>query len=77
LLLTTLIIGAAAVLKFPELLGSSGQLVRGQALVAAPLRRRDDVLAVKFLPRCSAPTAWARSGSTASARAPCGCCRAC
>jgi hypothetical protein len=34
LLLTTLIIGAVAVLKFPELLRSSGHLVRGQALVA-------------------------------------------
>jgi hypothetical protein len=35
LLLTTLTIGAAAVPKCPELLGSSTHLVRGQALVAA------------------------------------------
>ena len=34
-LLATPIIGAAAVLKLPELFGSTGDGVRGQALVAA------------------------------------------
>jgi undecaprenyl-diphosphatase len=50
-LLATPIIGAAAVLKLPELLGSSGHLVRGQALVAALCAAATTVLAVKFLLR--------------------------
>ena len=50
-LLATPIIGAAAVLKLPELLGSSGHLVRGQALVAALCAAVTTVLAVKFLLR--------------------------
>ena len=50
-LLATPIIGAAAVLKLPELFGSSGHLVRGQALVAALCAAATTVLAVKFLLR--------------------------
>jgi undecaprenyl-diphosphatase len=50
-LLATPIIGAAALLKLPELLGPSGHLVRGQALVAALCAAATAVLAVKFLLR--------------------------
>lgn len=50
-LLATPIIGAAALLKLPELLGASGHLVRGQALVAALCAAATTVLAVKFLLR--------------------------
>jgi undecaprenyl-diphosphatase len=50
-LLATPIIGAAALLKLPDLLGASGHLVRGQALVAALCAAATAVLAVKFLLR--------------------------
>ncbi len=48
-LLSTPIIGAAAVLKLPELLGSHGNGVRGPALVAALCSALTTVVAVKFL----------------------------
>ena len=50
-LLATPIIGAAAVLKLPELLGHSGNGVRGQALVGALCSAVTAYLAVKFLMR--------------------------
>jgi undecaprenyl-diphosphatase len=50
-LLATPIIGAAALLKIPELLGSQGNGVRGQALVAALCSALTAWLAVKFLMR--------------------------
>ncbi len=48
-LLATPIIGAAGVLKIPELLGSAGDGVRGQALVGALAAALTTYLAVKFL----------------------------
>jgi undecaprenyl-diphosphatase len=48
-LLSTPIIGAAAVLKLPDLLGSKGNGVRGPALVAALCAAVTTFLAVKFL----------------------------
>jgi undecaprenyl-diphosphatase len=50
-LLATPIIGAAALLKLPELLGSQGDGVRGQALVAALCSGATAYVAVKFLMR--------------------------
>lgn len=50
-LLATPIIGAAAVLKLPDLLGSAGDGVRGPALVGALAAACTTVLAVKFLLR--------------------------
>ncbi|HEX7526163.1 MAG TPA: undecaprenyl-diphosphate phosphatase [Gaiellaceae bacterium] len=50
-LLATPIIGAAALLKLPELFGSAGDGVRGQALVAALCSAVTAYLAVKFLMR--------------------------
>ena len=50
-LLATPIIGAAALLKIPELLGSNGNGVRGQALVAALCSAVTAYLAVRFLMR--------------------------
>src|SRR5439155_13476537 len=50
-LLATPIIGAAAVLKLPELFGSAGDGVRGQALVAALFSGAAAFFAVKFLMR--------------------------
>jgi len=50
-LLATPIIGAAAVLKLPELLGSTGNGVRGQALVASLCSALSAYLAVRFLMR--------------------------
>ena len=50
-LLATPIIGAAAVLKLPELFGHAGDGVRGQALVAALCSAVTAYLAVKFLMR--------------------------
>ena len=50
-LLATPIIGAAAVLKLPELFGSQGNGVRGQALVGAICAGATAFLAVKFLMR--------------------------
>jgi undecaprenyl-diphosphatase len=50
-LLATPIIGAAAVLKIPELLGHQGDGVRGQALVAALCSGFTAWLAVRFLMR--------------------------
>ena len=50
-LLATPIIGAAAVLKLPELLGSEGDGVRGQALVASLCSAVTAYLAVRFLMR--------------------------
>ena len=43
-LLATPIIGAAGVLKLPDLFGSAGDGVRGPALVGRPVRRRDHLL---------------------------------
>jgi undecaprenyl-diphosphatase len=48
-LLATPIIGAAGVLKLPELMGSAGNGVRGQALVGALAAALTTYLAVKFL----------------------------
>jgi undecaprenyl-diphosphatase len=48
-LLATPIIGAAGVLKLPELMGSAGDGVRGQALVGALAAAFTTYLAVKFL----------------------------
>jgi undecaprenyl-diphosphatase len=48
-LLATPIIGAAGVLKLPELMGSAGDGVRGQALVGAFAAALTTYLAVKFL----------------------------
>jgi len=50
-LLATPIIGAAGVLKLPELLGSAGDGVRGPALVGALCAAVTTYLAVKFLLR--------------------------
>jgi undecaprenyl-diphosphatase len=50
-LLATPIIGAAGVLKLPELLGSAGDGVRGQALVGAIAAAITTYFAVKFLLR--------------------------
>jgi undecaprenyl-diphosphatase len=50
-LLATPIIGAAAVLKLPELLGHQGSHVRGQALVGALCAAAVTVLAVRVLLR--------------------------
>jgi undecaprenyl-diphosphatase len=50
-LLATPIIGAAGVLKLPELLGSAGNGVRAQALVGALAAALTTYLAVKFLLR--------------------------
>jgi undecaprenyl-diphosphatase len=50
-LLATPIIGAAAVLKLPELLGTSGNGVRGQALVAAVCAAAAAYVSVRFLMR--------------------------
>jgi undecaprenyl-diphosphatase len=50
-LLATPIIGAAAILKLPELFGSEGNGVRGQALVGALCSAVTAYLAVRFLMR--------------------------
>ncbi|HEY6837077.1 MAG TPA: undecaprenyl-diphosphate phosphatase [Gaiellaceae bacterium] len=50
-LLATPIIGAAALLKLPELLGSAGNGVRGPALVGALCSAATAYLAVRFLMR--------------------------
>ncbi len=50
-LLATPIIAAAGFLKLPDLLGSAGDGVRGQALVAALVAAATTWLAVKFLLR--------------------------
>jgi undecaprenyl-diphosphatase len=50
-LLATPIIGAAAVLKLPDLLGHQGNGVRGQALVGALVAGAVTVIAVRFLLR--------------------------
>jgi undecaprenyl-diphosphatase len=50
-LLATPIIGAAALLKLPELFGSQGNGVRGQALVGALCSAATAYLAVRFLMR--------------------------
>ncbi|HET7574773.1 MAG TPA: undecaprenyl-diphosphate phosphatase [Solirubrobacterales bacterium] len=50
-LLATPIIGAAGVLKLPDLLGSAGDGVRGQALVGAIAAALTTYVAVKFLLR--------------------------
>jgi undecaprenyl-diphosphatase len=50
-LLATPIIGAAGVLKLPDLLGSAGDGVRGQALVGAIAAAFTTYVAVKFLLR--------------------------
>jgi undecaprenyl-diphosphatase len=50
-LLATPIIGAAALLKLPELLGSNGDGVRGQALVASLCAAGAAFLSVRFLMR--------------------------
>jgi undecaprenyl-diphosphatase len=50
-LLATPIIGAAAALKLPELVGSGGNGVRGQALVGALCSALTAYLAVRFLMR--------------------------
>ncbi len=50
-LLATPVIGAAALLKLPQLLGSQGEGVRGQALVAAICAAFTAWLAVRFLMR--------------------------
>jgi undecaprenyl-diphosphatase len=50
-LLATPIIGAAAILKLPDLLGSSGNGVRGPALVGALCSALTAYLAIRFLMR--------------------------
>jgi undecaprenyl-diphosphatase len=50
-LLATPIIGAAALLKLPDLFGTTGNGVRGQALVAALCSAATAYLAVRFLMR--------------------------
>jgi undecaprenyl-diphosphatase len=50
-LLATPIIGAAAALKLPELLGSSGDGIRGQALVASLAAAGAAFVSVRFLMR--------------------------
>ena len=51
-LLATPIIGAAALLKLPELSGSQGDGIRGQALVPSLCSAASAYLAVRFLMRC-------------------------
>ncbi|MDX6617047.1 MAG: undecaprenyl-diphosphatase, partial [Solirubrobacterales bacterium] len=48
-LLATPIIGAAGLLKLPELMGQDGDHVRGQALVGALCSAASAYVAVKFL----------------------------
>jgi len=50
-LLATPIIGAAAILKLPELFGSQGDGIRGQALVASLCAAGSAFLSVRFLMR--------------------------
>ena len=50
-LLATPIIGAAALLKLPELFGSEGDGIRGQALVASLCAAGAALLSVRFLMR--------------------------
>lgn len=50
-LLATPIIGAAALLKLPELMGSQGDGIRGQALVASLCAAGSAFLSVRFLMR--------------------------
>lgn len=50
-LLATPIIGAAALLKIPDLLGTAGNGVRGQALVAAACAAVSAFLSIRFLMR--------------------------
>jgi undecaprenyl-diphosphatase len=50
-LLATPIIGAAAILKLPDLLGTTGNGIRGQALVASLCSAVTAYLAVRFLMR--------------------------
>jgi len=50
-LLATPIIGAAAALKLPELFGSTGDGIRGQALVASLCSAATAYLSVRFLLR--------------------------
>jgi undecaprenyl-diphosphatase len=50
-LLATPIIGAAALLKIPDLLGADGNGVRGQALVASLCAALTAYLSVRFLMR--------------------------
>ena len=50
-LLATPLIGAAAILKLPELFGSTGDGVRGQALVASACSAVTAYLAIRFLMR--------------------------
>src|SRR5262249_55991205 len=50
-LLATPIIGAAAVLKLPELAGSQGDGIRGQALVASLCSAATAYVSVRFLLR--------------------------
>jgi undecaprenyl-diphosphatase len=50
-LLATPIIGAAAILKLPELLGSQGNGIRGQALVASLCAAATAYVSVRFLMR--------------------------
>jgi len=50
-LLATPIIGAAAVLKLPDLFGSTGDGIRGQALVAALCSAASAYVAIRFLMR--------------------------
>ena len=50
-LLATPLIGAAALLKLPELFGSTGNGVRGQALVASLCSALTAYLAIRFLMR--------------------------
>ena len=68
-LLATPIIGAAAVLKLPDLFGSEGDGVRGPAFVGALCAAATTYLAVKFLLNTSRPTGSRRSASTASSPA--------
>ena len=60
-LLATPVIGAAGVLKLPELFGSAGDGVRGQALVGAIAAAITTWAAVKFLLSTSRPAASPRS----------------
>ena len=50
-LLATPVIGAAAVLKLPELLGHAGDGVRGQALVASLCAAGAALVSVRYLMR--------------------------
>ena len=67
-LLATPIIGAAAVLKLPELFGSQGDGVRGQALVGAALLGGDRLPRGRFLMRFFETNTLSRSRSTACSR---------